>query len=440
MTMRQIEARQLDGVRGRVVLPDDAGWDEARRAWNLSVDQRPAAVVEVAGAEDVQLVLRSGLRVAPQSTGHGSEAMPDLEGAVLLKTSRLRDVTVDGGVVRAGAGAVAGDAAAAAGEHGLAPVLGLASSVGVTGLALGGGTGWLSRAHGLACNNVRAFDVVLASGERLRVDADHEPDLFWALRGGGGGFAVVTAIELEAHPVPEASAGMLAWPAERGAEVLEQFRRWTSDVPEALGAVFRYLSLPDLDGVPAPLRGRRIVAVIAAHLGTEADGRRLIQPFREGTLVDTFGPVGAADLVRVAGDPEDPMPTRGDGFLVHELDVDAIAGLIDDIDPLGVLELRLLGGALGRAPRGHGALAKLDGAFSVFAGGPAVDASGRAAVAERLEALRERLAPWTAPQALLSSSAGGVDPAGAFDDATWERLRAVRDAYDPDRRLVSAYA
>ena len=134
--------------------------------------------------------------------------------------------------------------------------------------------------YGLTCNSVRAFEVVLASGERLRVDADHEPELFWALRGGGGRFAVVTALELEAHPVPEASAGMLAWPAERAAEVLEQFRRWTWDVPEALGAVFRYLALPDVDGVPAPLRGRRIVAVIAAHLGTDADGRRLIAPLR----------------------------------------------------------------------------------------------------------------------------------------------------------------
>ncbi len=436
MTLREM----LNGVHGRVLLPDDDGWDEARASWNLAVDQRPAAVVEAAGAEDVQTVLRSGLRVAPQATGHGSEALPDLDGAVLLKTSRLREVMVDGAVVRAGAGALAGDVAAAAGEHGLAPLLGLAPSVGVTGLALGGGTGWLSRAHGLTCNSVRAFEVVLASGDRLRADADHEPDLFWALRGGGGRFAVVTALELEAHPVPQASAGMLAWPAERAAEVLERFHRWTADAPETLGAVFRYLSLPDVDGVPAPLRGRRIVAVIAAYLGTEAGGRELIEPLRGDTLIDTFGPVGAADLVRVAGDPEQPVPTRGDGFLLHALDADAIAGLIGDIDPLGVLELRLLGGALARAPRDHGALATLDAAFSVFAGGAAVDAAASAAIAERLAALRDRLAPWTAPQALMSSSARGVDPSRAFDAATWQRLSAVRDAFDPDRRLVSAYA
>jgi FAD/FMN-containing dehydrogenase len=434
MTLREM----LNGVHGRVLLPDDDGWDEARASWNLAVDQRPAAVVEAAGAEDVQTVLRSGLRVAPQATGHGSEALPDLDGAVLLKTSRLREVMVDGAVVRAGAGALAGDVAAAAGEHGLAAALGLAATVGVTGLALGGGTGWLSRAHGLTCNTVRAFEVVLASGERLRVDADHEPELFWALRGGGGRYAVVTAVELEAHPVPEVSAGMLAWPAERAAEVLEQFRRWAADAPEALGTVFRYLSLPDIDAVPAPLRGRRIVAVIAAHLGP--DGERLIEPLRGDTLVDTFGPVAAADLVRVAGDPEQPLPTRGDGFLVHDFDVDTIVGLIDDIAPVGVLELRLLGGAVARAPEGHGTLAKLDGAFSVFAGGPAVDAAASAAIGERLQQLRERLAPWTSPQALLNSSGRGTDPARAFDAATWERLCAVRDAFDPDGRLVSAYS
>src|SRR5215208_1114104 len=143
MTMRQIEARLLDGVRGRVVLPDDAGWDEARASWNLSVDQRPAAVVEAAGVEDVQAVVRlaagEGLRVAPQATGHGSEALGSLDQAILLKTSALRGIAVDPEkrAARVGAGALAGDVGAAAAEHGLAPVLGLAPTVGVTGLTLG---------------------------------------------------------------------------------------------------------------------------------------------------------------------------------------------------------------------------------------------------------------------------------------------------------------
>jgi FAD/FMN-containing dehydrogenase len=440
-------------IRGRVTLPSDPGWDDARRSWNLSVDQHPAAVVEAAGPEDVQAVVQSaareGLRVAPQATGHGSEPLGPLDGAMLLKTSAMRAVTVeaDAGIARVEAGALAGEVADAAGAHRLAPVLGLATTVGVTGLALGGGTGWLSRAYGLAANNVRAFDVVTAAGEPLRVDAHTEPELFWALRGGGGRFAIVTALEVEAHPVAEVSGGMIVWPAERAAEVLEQFRRWTWGAPESLGAVLRYLDLPPIDAVPAPLRGRKVVAVVAAHLGTEGDGRRLMEPLRasNGALVDTFGPIGPADLVRIAGDPDQPGPARGDGFLVGELDdglIEAVAGLIaeDELAPLSALELRLLGGAMARVSEGSGALAALDGAFSVFAAGLAFNADAAAAIADRLDNLRTRLAPWTSPRALLNASGGGIDPARAFDDATWERLLRVQDAFDPDRLILSNHA
>ena len=436
-------------LRERVTLPGDPGWDAARRSWNLAVDQNPAAVVEPATAEDVEAVIRfaaqNGVRVAPQATGHGSESLPSLDGALLLKTSAMRKVEVrpDEGIARVEAGALAGEVADAAGVHRLAPVLGLATSVGVVGLALGGGTGWLSRAYGLTANNVKAFEVVTADGRRLRADADTETELFWALRGGGGRFAVVTAAELEAHSVAHLFAGMLVWPAEKAAAVLDQFRRWTADAPESLGAVFRYLDLPPIDPVPPPLRGRNI-AVIAAHLGSEREGRRLIDPLRatDGSVLDTFGPIGAADLVRVAGDPEAPVPARGDGFLVRELSaevVEAVAELIaaNALSPLSVLELRLLGGAIARASDGHGALATLNGAVSVFASGPVADADGAAAIGDRLEHLRTRLAPWTTPQALLNSSGGGIDPARAYDDATWERLRRVQDAFDPDRLILS---
>ena len=440
------------GVRGRVVLPTDPAWDVARMPWNLSVDQRPVAVVEAAGVEDVQAVVRfaarEGLRVAPQATGHGSEAVGGWDGSVLLKTSAMRRVTVDqeAGVARVAAGALAADVADVAGAQRLAPVLGLAPTVGVAGLTLGGGTGWLSRSYGLAANNVRALEVVTTWGERQRVDARTEPELFWALRGGGGRFAIVTELELEAHPVGEVSAGTLVWPAEYAGEILEQLRRWTWDVPESVGAVFRYLSLPAVEAVPAPLRGRRVVAIITAILGTEFDGRRLMRPWRASgaTLLDTFGPIGAADLVRVAGDPEQPVPARGGGFMVEELSdglVDSIAGLIaeDTLAPLTVLELRLLGGALGRAPEGAGALASLDGAFSVFAAGGGSDPASRAAIDDRLDTLRTRLAAWTTSQALLNLSAAGDDPAQAFEHKVWERLLRARDAWDPDRLILASH-
>jgi FAD/FMN-containing dehydrogenase len=444
-----IRSELPSGLSERVRLPGDPGWDAARRSWNLAVDQNPAGVVEPVTPEDIAAVMQfaaqNGLRVAPQATGHGSESLPPLDGALLLKTSAMRNVEVEPqeGIARVEAGARAGEVADAAGAHRLAPVLGLATTVGVVGLALGGGTGWLSRAYGLTANNVKAFEVVMATGERLRTDAHTEPELFWALRGGGGRFAIVTAMELEAHPVADVCAGMLVWPADKAAAVLDQFRRWTLDAPESVGAVFRYLDLPPIDAVPPPLRGRN-VAVIAAHLGTERDGRRLMEPLRasNGIVLDTFGPVGAADLVRVSGDPEEPVPARGDGFLVRELTdelADAIAELIAEnaLSPLSVLELRLLGGAMARASDGHGALATLNGAASVFASGAVFDADAPAAIDDRFEHLRSRLAPWTAPQALLNSSAGGTDPARAFDDTTWKRLQRVQDTFDPDRLILS---
>ena len=426
------------------MLPGEPGWDEARAAWNLSADQRPAAVVEAADADDIAAVLRLGCRVAPQGTGHGAEALGPLDGTVLLKTSALRGVSIHPGarLARLEAGVRAGDAAAAAAAHGLAPVLGFAGTVGVVGLTLSGGTGWLSRRHGLAASNALAFDVVLASGERRRVDADNEPDLFWALRGGGGRGAVVVAAELALHPLPAVSGGMLAWPSEQAGEVLAAFRALTG-APDALGAAFRYLELPPLDVIPPPLRGRRIAAVIASYLGEHDDAVDLIAPLRAipGALVDTFAPIGPADLVRIAGDPEMPVPSRGDGFLLRDLTEDA-ANLVAErapggaLAPLSVLELRLLGGATSEPHGDGGALSGFAASHSVFAAGAAHAPEATAATLARLGEVRSDLAPWTADQVILSAATTDRDPARAFGSAGWDRLQRVLDAYDPERRIV----
>jgi FAD/FMN-containing dehydrogenase len=397
----------LPEIEGRTVLPGDSGFDAARRSWNLAIDQRPAAVAEAARPADIAALLRAGLRVAPQATGHGSELLGALDDVVLLKTSRLKELSFADGTLRAGAGVLAREAADAAAEHGLAPVLGLAAGVGVTGLALGGGTGWLSRTYGLACNNVRAFDVVLATGETRRVDAGNEPDLFWALRGGGGRGAVVTAVELAAHEV-QPRAGVLTWPAERAGELLQRFHEWTRDAPEAVFAVFRYLALPT-----GPL-----AMIVAARI----DG----EPFEP--MEDTLRPIGPEQLVRVAGDPEDPMPTGGDGFLLRELDVDAVAAVIDDLAPAGLLEIRLLGGALSR--EGGGVAGAIGAPYSVFYGGPATPE-----LPAKLSEIRERLSPyWSGDQ--LTASARGVDLASVFG-ANWERLERVRRQYDPEGQIVT---
>ncbi len=197
-------AADLDGT---VHHPGDPDWDLARAAWNLSVDQRPEAVVTARSVADVQATVRAaaarGLRVAPQSTGHHASPMGPLDGTVLLRLSGLRGVSVDPAsrTARVEGGAVWADVTAAAGEHGLAALAGSAADVGVAGYTLGGGLSWLARSRGLAANSVTALEVVTADGEHRRVDADHDPDLFWALRGGGGSFAVVTALELSLFPL-----------------------------------------------------------------------------------------------------------------------------------------------------------------------------------------------------------------------------------------------
>jgi FAD/FMN-containing dehydrogenase len=434
-------------VRGSVVLPGDAGWETARSAWNLSVDQQPAAVVDAAARDDVQAAVkfaaRTGLRVAPQSTGHGAEALGALDDALLLKTSRMRGVRVDPerGTAHAEAGARAGDVAAAAGEHGLAAVLGLSSTVGVTGLALAGGIGWLSRRHGLAADNVSALEVVFASGEIGRVDAANHPDLFWAMRGGGGRSAIVTSLELRAYQLGELYGGMLVWPAERATDVLALFRQLTLDAPDALSLVLRIISVPDIDGPPPPLRGRKIATLTAVNVGGEPDCMPQLRSLGDA-LADTFKPIEPAELVRVAGDPEDPAPARGGGFMLDAISEETVERLAravasDALAPLTIVELRHLGGALANPPDGHGALGALSAPYSVFAGGMADSATSGAAVDRALDALADRLEPWVAPQALLSSARAGTDPANGFSAETWTRLRAIKREYDPQGLILS---
>ena len=219
-------------VSGPVLAPGDDGWDAGRQAWNVLADQRPAGVVFAESAQDVvacvNFARQNGLRVAPQGTGHAATALEPLEDTLLLKTVRMGQVSVDAAActARAEAGALWGELAVAAGEHGLAGLAGSSPDVGVVGYSLGGGIGWLTRKYGLAANSIVAAEVVTADGELVRADADHHADLFWALRGGGGSFGVVTALELELKPVPEIYAGSLMWPAEHASEVLHAYREW----------------------------------------------------------------------------------------------------------------------------------------------------------------------------------------------------------------------
>jgi FAD/FMN-containing dehydrogenase len=211
---RQLEALQT-AITGEVFVAGEDGYDQARQAWNLTVDERPAIVVAAETAADVAQAVRfarsQGMRIAPQGTGHGSEPLEPLTGAMLLRTVRMRDVRVDpvAHTARAEAGTLWQDVTVPAAEHGLAALAGTSPNVGVTGYTLGGGIGWLARRYGLAANSVTAAEVVTPDGRLARTDAEHEPDLFWAVRGGGGSVGVVTALEMRLYPVRELYAGAL---------------------------------------------------------------------------------------------------------------------------------------------------------------------------------------------------------------------------------------
>jgi FAD/FMN-containing dehydrogenase len=232
-TVSRRPTRPDHSLNGKVILPGDARFDDARRAWNLAVDQRPAAVVFPESAADVAAAVgyaaRRGLRIAAQGTGHNARPLGPLADTVLLRTDKMRSIQIDpqARTARVEAGVAWIDVVHAAAAHGLAALAGSSPDVGVVGYTLGGGLSFLGRKHGLAASHVLAANVVTADGTLARTDADREPDLFWALRGGGGSFGVVTALEFRLFPVAEAYAGALWYPIQRGSEVLHAWGELT---------------------------------------------------------------------------------------------------------------------------------------------------------------------------------------------------------------------
>jgi Berberine and berberine like len=310
--------------------------------------------------------------------------------------------------------------------------------VGVVGYSLGGGIGWLARRHGLACNSVVAAEVVTADGELRRVSADEEPDLFWALRGGGGAFAAITAIEFELLPLSEVYAGWLVWEAEAAGEVVHAFREWSRGAPREVTSSLRFLHLPPFPDVPEPLRDRPVIAIDGAYLGAEADGAELLRPLREVAaplVMDTFATIPAPGLVRLHGDPEQPVPAIGDGFQVRELTPEAADAFVEvggpgSGSPLLFLELRQLGGALAEAPDGAGALAALRDEYTLYGVGLPMAEGMAEAIAAHVERVREAMAPWSAGAYLNFSEKLGGAASRAFDEATYARLREVKSRYD----------
>jgi FAD/FMN-containing dehydrogenase len=438
-------------ISGEVFVPGQPGYDQARQAWNLDAVQRPAIVVAAESADDVVQAVRyagsHGMRIAPQGTGHGAGPLEPLDGDMLLRTSRMRGVRIDpsAGTARAEAGAVWRDVTGPAAEHGLAPLSGNAPGVGVVGYTLGGGLGWLARRHGLAGNSVTAAEIVTPDGHRVRADAGHEPDLFWAVRGGGGSVGVVTALEMRLYPVGELYAGDLFFPIERTAEVLNAWREWTETVPDEVTSIGRIMRFPPAPEVPEPMRGRDFAMLEAACLGDADTGAELIQPLRRlGPELDTFAMLPPTALGQLHMDPEQPIPSHGDGAFLTAFPASAIDALVSAEGPdadtsLASVEIRHLGGELARPAPGDPAQPTVEASHVMFAAGATPTPELAAAVPRDAQAVKDALAAWHASYDYYDGTETPAPASAVFPAASYRRLQGIKASYDPDDVIISTH-
>jgi len=445
MSLSRDASRLSAGLTGEVVLPGQPGFDDARQAFNLAADQEPAAVVFAGSARDVAAAITfaadHGLRIAAQGTGHNAMPLGPLTDTILLKTHRMNRVDIDplAQTARVEAGTVWSDVVQAAAKHGLAPLPGSSGNVGVAGYTLGGGVSFLGRKYGLSASNVRAIELVTADGQLRRADREHEPDLFWALRGGGGSFAIVTALELRLFPVTQLYAGILWYPIERGPDVLHAWRDLTRGaVPDELTTLGRFLRLPPVPELPAEIRGKSFALIEAFHLGDQAQADELLAPLRALRPVnDTIATITVPELLHVHMDPEQPAASLGDGLMLSRLPDQAIDALVNTAGtnatfPLASVEVRHLGGELGRDRRDNGALASLQAPYLLYAAGitptPNLEAPARA----QIGAVEDALAPWMAPHMYLNFSETSRPRATLWTEPAYHRLRQIKVRVDPD--------
>ncbi|MGW3244952.1 FAD-binding oxidoreductase [Streptomyces sp. NPDC001070] len=342
------------------ITPGDAAYDAERSGFQTAQRHRPDLIVAAGSAEDVRAAVAHaaarGLPVAVQATGHGLSVAAD-RGA-LISTRRMRAVRVDPAARTAhvAAGARWAEVIAAAAPFGLAPPSGSSPDVGAVGYTLGGGLGLTARQYGWACDHVRAFDVVTADGRARHVTARTEPELFWALRGGGHGLCVVTGMEIGLLPVASLYGGQLVFPAEATESVLEAYLRWTEDVPEELTSSVAL--------VPAGPGGRHLASVRIAFNGPAAEGERLVAPLRATgpRTADVLRLMPYAESGAVHRDPSQPHAYAADNAVLRDVDAAALRRVLAAAAGT-VVDLRHLGGALARPPAVPGATGHRDGRF-----------------------------------------------------------------------------
>ena len=428
-------------VAGAVFDGRDPAAAAEAAGFNTAVIHRPAVVVAASGAADVAAAVRyandEGLPVAVQATGHGASA--PAEGSVFVSTRRMQGVRVDPAarVARVQAGVRWRPVIDAAVPHGLAPLSGSSSGVGVVGYTLGGGMGHLARRHGFAADHVRSVELVTADGAIRTVTAASDAELFWAVRGGQGRFGIASSLEFDLVPVPRFFGGALFFVGPAIEDVLHAFATWAPTMPEEVTTSVALLRLPPLEAVAPPLRGVVSLALRFGFTGSPERGEALLAPMRRVAppVLDSVGPMSYAAVDRIHMDPTEPMPAVARGGLLHSMPtalVDTLLGFAGpDVEvPLAAVEVRLMGGALSRPPAIANAVAGREGAFSLSVVAPApppLAETARTVTAQVVDALE----PWSPGTSLVNFAGHGDEQRRAWTPETLDRLRHVKQAVDP---------
>ncbi|GII93985.1 FAD-binding oxidoreductase [Sinosporangium siamense] len=426
---------------GPVYAPGDKEYDGERTGFQLLDPHRPAVIVAATGAGDVRSAVEFAAEtrtpLAVQAAGHG-HAAPGT--GMLISTRRMSAVRVDPRARTAWveAGATWRHVVEAAAPYGMAPLSGSFPGLGAVPYTLGGGVGLLARRFGFAADHVRRLDVVTLDGRLREVTAAAEPDLFWALRGGGGDFGVVTGMEIDLFPVARIYGGTLFFDAGRVPDVLDGWRRWTADVPEGMTSGVTALPYPDLPVLPAPLRGRHVAQIHVCYAGPAEEGRDLVEPLRSlgPVLLDTLRDLPYAESGKVFDEPDRPHAYRSRNLLVSDLRPQALADLTKAAGPsapvMTVVGLRHLGGALAREPHVANAVGHRGAAYAVTTLSP-VESGEEEKVGETH---RDALAPF-AGEALGRSlnfsfgALGGDEIRSAFAPGDYDRLVKLKAEHDP---------
>jgi hypothetical protein len=436
-------ARELSQqARGPVVRPGDPGYDQSRLGWNRTIESRPGLILQAQDAHDVQAAVRAAreqdIALAVQATGHGTLVPAD--GALLVKTTAMDHVAIDPHrrLAQVGPGATWHQVNPAASRHGLGSLAGRCGTVGVTGYTLGGGAGWLGRTFGYAADSVVSADVVLADGRLVTADRDRHPDLFWALRGGGGNFGVVTSLTFRLYPAERVWCGMSFYAPERAGDILTAYREWSAREPEGMNTAVLLMRLPPAPAVPEPLRGRQVVAIRVFAVVDEPTGRRQVAPLLRAAgpaLHDGFAMRDfATGSVATNGPDVPPIPHRQLVQLFDRLPDELLTRLVADglhpLAPFAFVELRHWEGAMARPGPDAGPAGLRDTPYSVLAVAPYLGPD-RGAVDSVLDDFDRALASSATGGSFLNLLTEPARTATAFTPDNFRRLSELKRAIDP---------